>query len=163
MSLKEIVENNKSYYSHIGKLSSDKISYLLEKNSQIDSGKTELNFINNLVSKGRNKEKTDIQYDSDNDNIFSKDYDNRHNLDIQEQKLKYFSNYRNPCTYIENKVKKENKNEKNKNVKNENEKKTEDKNKIKAKKELQKIMDSGFNFSYYHHLLHHTSDANFYS
>ena len=55
------------------------------------------------------KEKTDIQYDSDNDNIFSKDYDNRHNLDIQEQKLKYFSNYRNPCTYIENKVKKENK------------------------------------------------------
>jgi hypothetical protein len=24
-------------------------------------------------------------------------------------------------------------------------------------------MDSGFNFSYYHHLLHHTSDANFYS
>ena len=163
MSLKEIVENNKSYYSHIGKLSSDKISYLLEKNSQIDSGKTELNFINNLVSKGRNKEKTDIQYDSDNDNIFSKDYDNRHNLDIQEQKLKYFSNYRNPCTYIENKVKKENKNEKNKNVKNENEKKTEDKNKIKAKKELQKIMDSGFNFSYYHHLFHHTSDANFYS
>ena len=168
MSLKEILEDNKNYYSHIGKSSLEKISYLMERNLKLESDKKRPKFINNIISKEGNKETIDIQYEVDTENIFSKYYDYRHNLDIQEQRLKYFSNVKNPCTYIEKKVKEGKKFKKRKIIKNENkeekeQKPSEDKNKIKAKKELQKIIDSGLYFNYYHHLLHHTSDANYYS
>ena len=168
MSLKEILEDNKNYYSHIGKSSLEKISYLMERNLKLESDKKRPNLINNFISKEGNKETLDIQYEVDTENIFSKYYNYRHNLDIQEQKLKYFSNVKNPCTYIEKKVKEGKKSKIKKNIKNENkeekeQKPSEDKNKLKAKKELQKIIDSGLYFNYYHHLLHHTSDANYYS
>ena len=170
MSLKEILETNKNYYSHLGKSTFEKLSYLMEKNIKLESEEKKPNNINNIISKEGIKEAIeamDSKYEFDDENIFSKDYDNKHNLDIQEQKLKYFSNVKNPCTYIEKKVKegkiKIKKIKKNEYEEENNKKPLEDINKINAKKELQKIMDSGFNFNYYHHLFHHTSDANFYS
>ena len=170
MSIKEILETNKNYYSRLGKTTLEKLSYLMERNMKLESDDKKPNVINNIISKEGIKEaieSIDVQYEIEDENIFSEDYNYKHNLDIQEQKLKYFSNVKNPCTYIENKVKEGKiKIKKKKKIEYEeenNKKPLEDINKIKAKRELQKILDSGFNFNYYHHLLHHTSDANFYS
>ena len=101
MSLKEILETNKNYYSHLGKSTFEKLSYLMEKNIKLESEEKKPNNINNIISKEGIKEAIeamDSKYEFDDENIFSKDYDNKHNLDIQEQKLKYFSNVKNQCT-----------------------------------------------------------------
>ena len=68
---------------------------------------------------------------------------------------------KNPCTHIENRVK-NNIAEKKRKLKQKKIQIKEDIHKLIAKEELQKILDSGFNFNYYHHLLHHTGSARYY-
>ena len=179
----EIVKDNHNYYSQAGKSSLEKITYLLDRKSQIDKileGKQRTSIIkDNNISLEENQEIIDIQDESDNEkNIFSEKYKNKHNLDIQEQKLKYFAGVKNPCTYIEKRVKKNiterrkamKKEKKEKNIDDENyemkensPEKKEDLPKTIAKEELYKIINSGNNFNYYYHLLHHTDNANYYS
>ena len=188
MSELDIEKSSKNYYSHVGKASLEKITYLLDRKTKRDKileGKERERFMKDFLSQEENPDLFYIQNESDYDNdIFSQNYDNKHNSDLIEQQLKYFSNVKNPCTYIENKVKK-NITEKNKKInknkkeekeeenleikekqekedKNVNENKNEDIHKIIAKNELQKIIDSGNNFSYYYHLLRHTYNANYY-
>ena len=162
--LDNVANKLKGYnYSHAGKVSAFKFSYLLDKKSHIDKileGKkrnkiVEVDFID--------KEETLDDYENqmnenDFDDIFTDEYKIRHIMDLKEQRLKFFSNVKNPCTYIENKVKKKPKNKRNKanNLKVDN--------KIRAKEELKKLLLFNSNkFSYYYHLLHHTDNSNYYS
>ena len=175
MSVNEIVKDNHNYYSQAGKSSMEKITYLLDRKTKIDKileGKQRTSIIkDNNISQEENQEVIDIQDEDDNDkNIFSEKYKNKHNLDIQEQKLKYFAGVKNPCTYIEKKVKKNIterrkvlKKEKNEKKENSPKKVKEDLSKTIAQEELYKIISSGNNFNYYYHLLHHTDNANYYS
>ena len=150
-------------YSHAGKVSAFKFSYLLDKKSHIDKileGKkrnkiVEVDFID--------KEETLDDYENqmnenDFDDIFTDEYKIRHIMDLKEQRLKFFSNVKNPCTYIENKVKKKPKNKRNK------ANNFQVDNKIRAKEELKKLLlFNSSKFSYYYHLLHHTDNSNYYS
>jgi len=189
MSEIDIEKNSKNYYSHIGRTSMEKITYLLDRKSHIDkilAGKQRQGFMQDFISQEENPDIYYIQNDSEyDDNIFSENYEAKHVSELNEQKLKYFDNVKNPCTYIKNKVKKniterrkkpkkiqkienhENDNEDNNeedNEKNETNKKNEneDIHKILAKEELQKLINTGNNFSYYYHLLHHTHNDNYY-
>ena len=189
MSEIDIEKNSKNYYSHIGRTSMEKITYLLDRKSHIDkilAGKQRQGFMQDFISQEENPDIYYIQNDSEyDDNIFSENYEAKHVSELNEQKLKYFDNVKNPCTYIKNKVKKniterrkkpkkiqkienhENDNEDNNeedNEKNETNKKNEneDIHKIIAKEELQKLINTGNNFSYYYHLLHHTHNDNYY-
>ena len=165
----------------------EKLSYLLDRKSQFDKileGKQRTSIIKeDNLSQEENQDINDVQDESENVNIFSEEYKNKHNLSIQEQKLKYFAGVKNPCTYIEKKVKKNiteinkalkknknseqneylSQNEENENKDNSPKKVKEDLNKKIAKEELYKIMNSGNNFNFYYHLLHHTDNANYYS
>lgn len=162
--LDNVANKLKGYnYSHAGKVSAFKFSYLLDKKSHIDKileGKkrnkiVEVDFID--------KEETLDDYENqmnenDFDDIFTDEYKIRHIMDLKEQRLKFFSNVKNPCTYIENKVKKK---PKNKRIKANN---LQVDNKIRAKEELKKLLLFNSNkFSYYYHLLHHTDNSNYYS
>ena len=164
MSLVELIENNNKYYSHFGKITMERIAYLLDRKSYVDkilAGKNKSSFVKDFISQEEKAEFLDLQNDTDYDNIFSENYQERHNLDKLEQKLKYFSNVKNPCTHIENRVK-NNIAEKKRKLKQKKIQIKEDIHKLIAKEELQKILDSGFNFNYYHHLLHHTGSARYY-
>ena len=181
MSELEIDNSVKNYFSHVGRTTLEKISYLVDKKSYLDKilkGKKRPGFVKDFMAQEENSDLFYIQNDSefDNDNIFSENYNAKHNLELAEQKLKYFSNVKNPCTFIENRVKKNiterhKKLKKNKgteknddNEKNETQNKngSEDLHKIIAKEELSKIINSGNNYSYYYHLLHHTQNDNYY-
>ena len=157
-------QNKGLIYSHAGRVSLDQYSYLLDKKSHID---------NILAGKKRNKivevdfidkEETLDEFDQINENefedIFSNEYKIRHLLDLKEQRQKFFSNVKNPCTFIESKVKNKNKTKKKskKNLINMNPLD----NKLIAKEELKKLMYSNYRFGYYYHLLHHTDNSNYY-
>ena len=184
----DVDKNIKNYYSHIGKTSLEKITYLVDKKSYLDKileGKQRKGYVKDFLAQEENPDlfymQNDIEYDN---NIFSDNFNAKHNLELAEQKLKYFNNIKNPCTFIENRVKKNiterrKKLKKNKaknqekteklesnedNEKNETNNKNipEDIHKVIAKEELQKIINSGNNFNYYYHLLHHTHNENYY-
>ena len=187
MSEIDIEKSSKNYFSHIGKTSMEKITYLVDRKSHLDkilAGKQRPAFMQDFISQEENPDIYYIQNDTEYDNnIFSENYEAKHVSELNEQKLKYFNNVKNPCTYIENRVKKNiterhKKPKKNKKVENfednneseekdekdENNKKNEaeDIHKIVAKEELQKLINTGNNFSYYYHLLHHTHNDNYY-
>ena len=191
MSILEIIKTKNHFYSKIGKSSMEQFSYFINRKTQLDkllSGKERHNFIKDLILDKEKPEDLEIANDSDDDDIFSVEYNERHNMDMDEQKKKYFENIKNPCMFIETRVKKEyqrkyknkklkeeiiirnnsydnilNNKENKENNNNENKIILEDKHKILAKNELQKIIDSRYNFSYYYHLLHHTDNANYYA
>ena len=169
----EIDKTPKDYYSHAGKFSIEKISYLLGKNSHNDKilSRKKVNY--DILP----EENSNLSLLYGYENIFSDKYQSKHKLELNKQKFKYFDNVKNPCTYIENRVKKNitAKIEKLKKIKikkdiNENNEKKEGEiktpkenlNKIIAKSELLKIIEAGYNFNYYHHLLHHTYNDNYY-
>ena len=155
-------------YSHAGKVSSEKLSYLLDRKSHIDkilAGKKRTKIVEtDFINKEESYDELENQInDAEEEDIFTKEYEIKHISDLNDQRLKYFSNVKNPCTYIENKVKnKENK------VKKKNEKILETKekpmsNEAKAKEELKKLIHSSNKFNYYYHLLHHTDNSNYFS
>ena len=174
----EIEKEPKDCYSYVGKFSMEKIMYLLDRKSHIDkklSKKKKNGEINYDLLQEENSDLSFLQNGIGLENIFSDNYESKHESELNMQKFKYFDNVKNPCTHIENKVKKSiiEKNEKlKKNRKarnrdiNENEEKIKEKNdslnKMIAKSELQKIIESGYNFNYYHHLSHHTYNDNYY-
>ena len=163
----EIDKTSKDYYSHAGKFSIEKISYLLGKNSHNDKilSRKKINY--DIFP----EENSNLSLLYGYENIFSDKYQSKHKLELNKQKFKYFDNVKNPCTYIENRVKKNitakiellKKIKIKKDINENNEKKEEEiktpkenLNKIIAKSELHKIIEAGYNFNYYHHLLHHT-------
>ena len=87
----------------------EQFSYFINRKTQLDkllSGKERHNFIKDLILDKEKPEDLEIANDSDDD-IFSVEYNERHNLDMDEQKKKYFENIKNPCMFIETRVKKE--------------------------------------------------------
>jgi hypothetical protein len=184
MSEIDIEKSSKNYFSHIGKTSMEKITYLVDRKSHLDkilAGKQRPAFMQDFISQEENPDIYYIQNDTEYDNnIFSENYEAKHVSELNEQKLKYFNNVKNPCTYIENRVKKNiterhkkpKKNKKVENIEDNNESEEKDENnkkneaedihKIIAKEELQKLINTGNNFSYYYHLLHHTHNDNYY-
>ena len=190
MSILEIIKTKNHFYSKIGKSSMEQFSYFINRKTQLDkllSGKERHNFIKDLILDKEKPEDLEIANDSDDDDIFSVEYNERHNMDMDEQKKKYFENIKNPCMFIETRVKKEyqrkyknkklkeeiiirnnsydnilNNKENKENNNNENKIILEDKHKILAKNELQKIIDKRYNNKYYYNLLHNTDNANYY-
>ena len=148
-------------YSHAGKVSAFKFSYLLDKKSHIDKileGKKRNKIVEvDFIDKDETLDDYENQVnENDFEDIFTDEYKIRHIMDLKEQRLKFFSNVKNPCTYIENKIKKKPKNKRNNSNKPVN-------NKIRAKEELKKLLMFNNNkFSYYYHLLHHTDNSNYY-
>ena len=110
MSEIDIEKSSKNYFSHIGKTSMEKITYLVDRKSHLDkilAGKQRPAFMQDFISQEENPDIYYIQNDTEYDNnIFSENYEAKHVSELNEQKLKYFNNVKNPCTYIENRVKK---------------------------------------------------------
>jgi hypothetical protein len=159
-------------YSHAGKVSTEKFSYLLDRKSHIDkilAGiKREKIIETDFLDKEESVDELENQInDIEDENIFTNEYETKHISDLNEQKLKYFSNVKNPCTYIESKIKNRTRNnyKLKKNNNNENNENNEKKisNQTKAKEELKKLIHSSNKFNYYYHLLHHTDNSNYYS
>ena len=174
-------------YSHAGKVSTEKFSFLLDRKSHIDkilAGIKRAKLIEEDYLDKEDSVDDELQNqinDIEDNDIFTKEYETKHISDLNEQKLKYFSNVKNPCTYIESKIKNKTRNKNiikpkknngddnnnnngddNNNNGDDNNKKTS--NEIKAKEELKKLIFSSNNkFNYYYHLLHHTDNSNYYS
>ena len=154
-------------YSHAGKVSSEKLSYLLDRKSHIDkilAGKKRTKIVEtDFINKEESYDDLENQInDVEEEDIFTNDYEIKHISDLNEQKLKYFSNVKNPCTYIENKVKKTT-NKSKRQSKNIEVKEKPMSNEAKAKEELKKLIHSNNKFNYYYHLLHHTDNSNYFS
>jgi len=161
--LDDVANKIKGYnYSHAGKVSAFKFSYLLDKKSHIDKileGKKRNKIVEvDFIDRDETFDDYENQMNENEfDDIFTDEYKMRHIMDLKEQRLKYFSNVKNPCTYIESKVKKKPKNKRNKSYN------LPDDNKLRAKEELKKLLlFNNSKFSYYYHLLHHTDNSNFY-
>ena len=166
MSDTNIFQNKNKLYSHAGKITTENFSYLLDTKSHIDkilAGKKRTKIVEtDFINKEESVDYYDNQInDIEEDNIFTKEYEKRHISDLNAQRQKFFSNVKNPCTYIESKVKSKPK-AKNKHKDNES-KENRLSNEEKAKEELKKLMHSSNKFSYYYHLLHHTDNSNFFS
>ena len=53
MSLVELIENNNKYYSHFGKITMERIAYLLDRKSYVDkilAGKNKSSFVKDFIS-----------------------------------------------------------------------------------------------------------------
>ena len=153
-------------YSHAGKVSSEKLSYLLDRKSHIDkilAGKKRTKIVEtDFINKEESYDELENQInDAEEEDIFTKEYEIKHISDLNDQRLKYFSNVKNPCTCIENKVKNKEK------IKYRNKKiqikEKQMSNETKAKEELKKLIHSSNKFNYYYHLLHHTDNSNYFS
>ena len=108
-----IIKKNESLYSHTGKAASQKFSYLLDRKSHIDkilAGKKRVKIVEtDFIDKEESFDEFENQInDIEEEDIFTKEYKKKHILDLNDQKLKYFSNVKNPCTYIESKIKTKN-------------------------------------------------------
>ena len=163
MSEPNLFKNKNKLYSHAGKISSEKFQFLLDTKSHIDkilAGKKRTKIVEtDFINKEESFDKYDNQInDNEEDDIFTKEYEIKHISDLNDQKQKYFSNVKNPCTYIESKVKSKPKTK----IKNETNEKPIT-NETKAKEELKKLMHSSNKFNYYYHLLHHTDNSNYFS
>ena len=164
MSENSLIKKKEILFSHAGKVSSEKLSYLLDRKSHIDkilAGKkrtkiVETDFINKEESYNDLEDQIN---DIEEEDIFTNEYEAKHISEINEQKLKYFSNVKNPCTFIESKV--------NNKIKAKNKliqiKEGEMTKEAKAKEELKKLIHSSNKFNYYYHLLHHTDNSNYFS
>ena len=166
MSENNIIDKKEILYSHAGKVSTEKLSYLLDRKSHIDkilAGKKRTKIVEtDFINKEESYDDFDNQInDIEQEDIFTNEYEIKHISDLNEQKLKYFSNVKNPCTYIESKIKSKSKN-KDKNKKQEIKEKPIS-NETKAKEELKKLIHSSNKFNYYYHLLHHTDNSNYFS
>ena len=164
MSENNFIKKNEMLYSHSGKASTQKFSYLLDKKSHIDkilAGKKRIKIVEtDFIDKEESFDEFNNQInDIEEEDIFTKEYEIKHISDLNDQKLKYFSNVKNPCMYIESKVKRKPKTKYNKNMI--KEKKMS--NEAKAKEELKKLIHSNNKFNYYYHLLHHTDNSNYFS
>ena len=162
MSENNFIKKNEIVYSHTGKAATQKLSYILDKKSHIDkilAGKKRIKIVEtDYIDKEESfNEFNDQINDIEEEDIFTKEYEIKHISDLNEQKLKYFSNVKNPCMYIESKVKKKSKN------KNNMIKERKMSNEAKAKEELKKLIHSNSKFNYYYHLLHHTDNSNYFS
>lgn len=162
----DLITNKGSLYSHAGRVSSEKYSYLLDRKSHIDkilAGKKRNKIVEtDFIDKEESFDEFQNQLnDIEDEDIFTNEYETKHISDLNDQKLKYFSNVKNPCMYIESKVKNRSKN-KSKNKQS----LIPDKpisNETKAKEELKKLIHSSNKFNYYYHLLHHTDNSNYFS
>ena len=164
MSENNFIKKNEILYSHSGKASTQKFSYLLDKKSHIDkilAGKKRIKIVEtDFIDKEESFDEFNNQInDIEEEDIFTKEYEIKHISDLNDQKLKYFSNVKNPCMYIESKVKKKPKTNNIRNII--KEKKMS--NEAKAKEELKKLIHSNNKFNYYYHLLHHKDNSNYFS
>ena len=162
MSENNLIKKNEILYSHAGKATTQKFSYLLDRKSHIDkilAGKKRVKIVEtDFIDKEESFDELENQInDIEEEDIFTNEYEIKHISDLNDQKLKYFSNVKNPCTYIESKVKKKEKNKKN------IIKEKPMSNEAKAKEELKKLIHSNNKFNYYYHLLHHTDNSNYFS
>ena len=164
MSENSLIKKKEILYSHAGKVSSEKLSYLLDRKSHIDkilAGKKRTKIVEtDFINKEESYDDLEDQInDIEEEDIFTNEYEAKHISEINDQKLKYFSNVKNPCTFIESKV--------NNKVKAKNKlnqiKEREMTKEAKAKEELKKLIHSSNKFNYYYHLLHHTDNSNYFS
>ena len=164
MSENSLIKKKEILYSHAGKVSSEKLSYLLDRKSHIDkilAGKKRTKIVEtDFINKEESYDDLEDQInDIEEEDIFTNEYEAKHISEINDQKLKYFSNVKNPCTFIESKV--------NNKVKAKNKlnqiKEREMTKEAKAKEELKKLIHNSNKFNYYYHLLHHTDNSNYFS
>ena len=114
MSENNLIKRNEILYSHAGKATTQKFSYLLDRKSHIDkilAGKKRVKIVEtDFIDKEESFDELENQInDIEEEDIFTNEYEIKHISDLNDQKLKYFSNVKNPCTYIESKVKKKKK------------------------------------------------------